>query len=121
MALSKRVPEVKFENVTLGDVIAFLQDLTGLNYYVDWKAAETVGIQRDVPITLRLKDVPAGEILRLVLREASPEMRYQIESGIVVISPNPPQPVAVIKAYNVEDLTISDASFAPTRKTSRNL
>ena len=48
--------------------------------------------------------------MRLALREASPEMHYQIESGIVVISPNPQQPVAVInKQKLVQGETISGA------------
>jgi len=34
----------------------------------------------------------------------------------VVISPAPPQPVAVIKGYNVDDLCFSDATFATRRK-----
>ena len=62
--------------------------------------------------------MPAGEVLRLALREASPEMHYQIESGIVVISPNPQQPVAVIKAYNVDDLTRqNDAQLMRSKET----
>jgi hypothetical protein len=104
-ALRKTLPEVKFENVVLADAIAFIRDVTELNIYVDWKAAEAAGIARDMPISLRLRGVPAGEVLRLMLRETSPDMRYRIESGIVVISPVVPQPVALIKAYNVEDLT----------------
>jgi len=104
-ALRAAMPAVDFQQVALADAIAFIQDVTKLNIYVDWKAAEGSGIARDVPITLRLRNVPAGEVLRLALREASPEMRYQVESGIVVISPVTPQPVAVIKAYNVDDLT----------------
>jgi len=104
-ALRRYLPEVNFQQVALSDAIAFLQDVTGLNIYVDWKAAENAGIARDVQISLRLKNVQAAEVFRLILREASPELRYQIESGIVVISPITPDPVAVIKAYNVDDLT----------------
>jgi beta-lactamase regulating signal transducer with metallopeptidase domain len=114
--LRKPLPEVKFDSVALGDAIAFLRDVTQLNIYVDWKMTEASGIARDVPISIHLRNVPAGEVLRLALREASPEMRYQVESGIVVISPSAPQPVAVIKAYNVDDLCYSDASFATRRK-----
>src|SRR5207245_5180459 len=40
------------------------------------------------------------------------------ESGIVVISPNPEQPVAVIKAYNVDDLTRqNDAQLMRSKET----
>jgi beta-lactamase regulating signal transducer with metallopeptidase domain len=108
-ALMRKVPEVKFDQVALADVMSFMQDITTLNIYVDWKAMEAAGIERNVTISLQLKNVPAGEVLRLVLREASPSLRYDIESGIVVISPNPRQPVALIKAYNVEDLTIDNS------------
>lgn len=115
-ALRRTLPEVKFENVILKDVIAFLQDVTELNIYVDWKNMEASGIAQDTSVSLRLRNVPAGEVLRLVLREASPQVRYQIESGIVVISTAVSQPVAVIKAYNVDDLCYSDATFAFRRK-----
>jgi len=117
-ALRKVVSDVKFEQVAIGDAIDYLRDVTQLNIYVDWKATEGTGIPRDAQISLRLKNVPAGEVLRLALRETSPELHYQIESGIVVISPSPQQPVAVIKAYNVEDLTRqSDAQFIRSRET----
>ena len=117
-ALRRNVPDVKFEQVALGDALEFLRDVTELNIYVDWKTAEAAGIGKDTPIALRLKNVPAGEVLRLVLRQASVELHYQIESGIVVISPAAPDPVAVIKAYNVEDLTRErDAQFTRSRET----
>ncbi|HEV8378470.1 MAG TPA: M56 family metallopeptidase [Tepidisphaeraceae bacterium] len=116
-ALRRPMPEVNFQQVALADAIAFIQDVTALNIYVDWKAAEGFNVAKDMPITLKLRNVPAGEVLRLVLREASPEMRYQIESGIVVISPLAPQPVALIKAYNVDDLTRqNDAQLLQSRQ-----
>jgi hypothetical protein len=112
------LPDVKFEQVTLKDAIDFLRDVTELNIYVDWKAGENAGITRDVPVSLRLRNVPAGEVLRLLLREAAPEMHYRIESGIVVISPVAAQPVAMIKAYNVDDLTRqSDALMTRSLET----
>lgn len=103
--LRKPLPEVKFENVTLKDALAFIQDVTELNIYIDWKNLEGAGIPQDVPLSLRLRNVPAGEVLRLMLAQVTPELRYRIETGIVVISTSIPEPVAVIKAYNVEDLT----------------
>jgi beta-lactamase regulating signal transducer with metallopeptidase domain len=115
-ALARRLPDVKLENVTFNDAITYLQDVTGLNFYVDWRAAEASGITKETPITLHLKNVAVSEVLRLVLREASTEMHYQIEGGILVISPLPIEPVAVIKAYNVEDLSISDSVIASSRK-----
>src|SRR5207249_8348149 len=74
-ALRRPLPEVNFQQVALSDAIAFLQDVSALDIYVDWKAAEAAGITRDVQITLRLKNVPGVEVLRLTLREASPELR----------------------------------------------
>ena len=102
---AKDTPEVKFDNVALKDALAFIGDVTELNIHVDWRTLEGAGIGQDTAIGLRLGNVPAGEVLRLMLREVSPELRYRIETGIVVISTVVPEPVAVIKAYNVEDLT----------------
>ncbi|HEV8293456.1 MAG TPA: M56 family metallopeptidase, partial [Tepidisphaeraceae bacterium] len=93
-ALRRPLPEVKFENVTLKDAIDFIRDVTELNIYMDWKAAEAAGIAPDLAITLRLRNVPGSEVLRLMLREASPDLRYRIESGIVVVSTVVPDPVA---------------------------
>jgi beta-lactamase regulating signal transducer with metallopeptidase domain len=116
--LRRKLPEIKFQELPLAEAIAFIQDVTGLNIYTDWRAIEGhLGAGRDLQITLKLKDVPASEVLRLVLREAAPELRYEVQSGIVIISPNPSQPVAIIKAYAVDDLTRDIRHFKKYQKT----
>src|SRR5438045_6578266 len=42
--LRKNLPEVKFEQVSLSDAIAFIRDVTELNIYVDGKIAENNGM-----------------------------------------------------------------------------
>src|SRR5690242_11185408 len=45
-ALNTRLPETKLSNVRLSDAIEFLQDASGTNIHVNWRALETVNITR---------------------------------------------------------------------------
>lgn len=55
--LSRKLPEVKFDQIPLGEVVDFFRDTLGVNVFVNWRALEAAGIARDEPVTMRLKDV----------------------------------------------------------------
>jgi len=108
--LRKVMPEVKLENTAISDVLDYFRDATGANMFVDWRSLEAAGIDRNAPVTLRLHEVPASDILRLALKCVSPSIVYEIENGIVIVhDPNnegvgPAPQVAVTRAYDVSDL-----------------
>src|SRR5689334_16479502 len=46
-ALGAKLPETKWSNVRLEDAIEFLQEASGANIHVNWRALETVNITRE--------------------------------------------------------------------------
>ena len=65
--LEKQLPEIRFQEVALTDVIDFLRDTTQANIFVNWKALEVAGIDRSAPVSTRLKNVKFSKVLRTIL------------------------------------------------------
>ena len=88
-ALSRRLPEVRFDAAAISDVIDFVRDVTGINILVNWRALEAAGLERSMPVTLRLKDVTLDQTFRMLEREAggdSVRLGHAIEHGVLVFS-----------------------------------
>jgi hypothetical protein len=66
-ALARRMPEVRFDVVGLGDVIEFFSDVCGVMFYVDWASLNAAGVDRDAPVTLRLYNTRVGDAIEAVL------------------------------------------------------
>jgi hypothetical protein len=87
--LNKRLPEVKFDNVALADVIDFLRDVTGANVHVDWRSFEAAGIDKNAQVSLRLRNVKFSTVLDTVLSEfTTPERKvsYKLLDNIILIA-----------------------------------
>ena len=67
--LKLRVDAINWEDQTLGNVVEWLESLAPVNVVVSWHALETVGIDRDTPVTLRLRGVTVASILTAVLEQ----------------------------------------------------
>ncbi len=83
-----RLP-VDFDRNTFEQVIGFMQQVTGLNVYVDWKALEFIGVDRQDEVSLRLADVSAATTLDRILEQVGDDVdrpQWAIQDGIVTIS-----------------------------------
>lgn len=60
------LPEVRFTGTRFGDVIAFLQDVTGATFQVDWPALTATGVTPDSPVTAHLRDIKLSKALKLI-------------------------------------------------------
>jgi bla regulator protein BlaR1 len=108
-ALKKVLADIHFDNIPLSDVVDYLRDAAATNIFVDWKVLEIASYARDVPVSLRLKNVPASEALRLALRNVGPDVSYSIENGIVVVGISDTHQTGVsIKAYDIGELVAGD-------------
>lgn len=67
--LKTRIDAIDWEDRTFGDVIEWLEGLAPVNVVVSWRELEAVGIDRDTPVTLRLRDATAASILTTVLEQ----------------------------------------------------
>jgi hypothetical protein len=68
---NRTMGEFKFDANSLTDVLENLTDQMGIKIDPDWAGMDKLGIARDVPVTLRLRDVPFTSVLTLILFENS--------------------------------------------------
>ncbi|MEX2213452.1 MAG: hypothetical protein WD768_04950 [Phycisphaeraceae bacterium] len=83
--------DVKFEQNKLVNVMDFMRNTTGVNFFTDWAALEAAGIEQDVLITLDLKQVPADQIIKLVIARAGSgtsvePLAWDVIDGTVMVS-----------------------------------
>lgn len=108
--LAKQLPELRFDGVPFVDVIEFLRDTTQANIFVNWSAIEGAGIDKNTPITTRLKNVRFSKVLGLVLESAGGgiiRLGYTIDDGVITISTQEDLARNVsIRNYDIRDLLV---------------
>ncbi len=120
VALRLREPvPVNFEANKLGHVLDYLRNTSGVSFSVNWPVLEAAGIERDMPITLKLGSIPAEEALGMVLKEASAAnefepVEFNIVNGVVAITTQrEASKNADVRVYDVRDLIV--AGMTPER------
>lgn len=90
-ALGRRLPEVTFDQVAIGDVLDFLRDVTAAKFEVEWDALKEVGVDRTRPISVRARDVTLAQALRLILDDAWAEkaIGFTVKDGVIKIGRTP--------------------------------
>jgi hypothetical protein len=87
--LGQVLPEVRLDNIGLEAAINQLRDATRANLVVDWLQLENAGIDRALPVTLHVWDVPLSKVLDLLLGAAGGDtvrLGYRAEDGVVHIT-----------------------------------
>jgi hypothetical protein len=86
--LERRLPEVNFDGAAFVDVVDFLRDITGTNIVVDWRALEDAGIDRNAPISVRLKNVSFQNALQTILftLDAQKRVAFTANPDVLTIS-----------------------------------
>jgi hypothetical protein len=89
--LDRILPELRFDAIGMSDVVDFLRDITGANIYVNWRALEAAGIDRNSPVTMRLRDIRFSQALGQLCRDVSGDgkgakVEYAMEDRVLVIS-----------------------------------
>jgi hypothetical protein len=106
--LDRVVPGINFTGVTFQDAIEFIRDVTGANIFVNWRAIETAGIDRNSPVNMKLRNVKLSRVLSLVLTEASSNkstLNWQLDDGVIMISTvEDLGRRTIIRVYDIRDL-----------------
>ncbi len=123
--LEKQLPEIRFQEVALTDVIDFLRDTTQANIFVNWKALEVAGIDRSAPVSTRLKNVKFSKVLRTILESvgggATSQLGYTVDEGVITISTNEDLARNVeTRTYDIRDLIIQIPDFNGAPEFSLN-
>jgi hypothetical protein len=104
--LDARIENFEVVEGRLEGVVAYVADVSGLDVTVDWKA---VGNLRDAPVTVRLKDVTAGEALRASFESAAPgrELSYEFSPDrLRVTTRAEAERDLVARVYDVRDIVL---------------
>ena len=92
----------------LHEVLDVIESRANTVFFVDWPTLENAGVDRTLPITLQLGNVPLYVVLDRVLEQASldgEELAYDIQDGILEISTRDAlQERTVLEVYNITDL-----------------
>lgn len=113
-SLSQKVPNFSLEETPLEDAINFLQNLTGVSFFVDWQRLEMAGVDRGTPITLQLKGTSARKTLNLVLDSASPmePLTFYVDGGVIHITTlEHADSEMIVRVYDVRDLLVVVPDF----------
>ncbi len=89
--LDKKI-SLNSDNLAFDGFIDFIRESTGVDIDVNWSALELVGIDQDSLVSVSLKEVPAEQLLRLVLEQVSADAfdddkaGFTVRDGVVVVS-----------------------------------
>ncbi|MCH2160865.1 MAG: hypothetical protein MK085_03215, partial [Phycisphaerales bacterium] len=99
---------VNFKNNSFEQVIDYMENVTGLEIYPDWKALDLIGIRADTEVDLQLGQITADAALKRVLEQVGDELdrpEFAVEDGVVVISSDEAlRKKTVTIVYDIRDL-----------------
>ncbi|MBL9147885.1 MAG: hypothetical protein JNM94_04255 [Phycisphaerae bacterium] len=109
MANLQKTINVNFNNNQVEQVLAYMKEVTNVDFYPDWKGLEGVDVTKDTSVTLQLDNVPAEVALKRILEQIGESdtdgPQYSIEDGVVIISSKDAlaKKTAVV-VYDIRDL-----------------
>lgn len=115
LALGRTIDEISCEDTPLEQVIKELRKRLGINIRVQWRELKDLGVDKDAPVRLKLKGVPARRLLQLALRDvgADADCRFELRDGVVVVSTSYRMGSELsLRTYSVRDLTGGAAQAA---------
>lgn len=119
--LDRKLPEVRIENLPFSKAIDELRARSGGNIFVNWKALEMAGVDRNAPINLRLYNIKVSKALDIVLDSvATPKVRlgYTIDEGVISVSTDEDLSKNVLtRVYDIRDLLVDVPDYDPAAAT----
>ena len=107
--LASRKVTLNFPDTPFGEVINFLQDITGLNITV----SPTVDAE-DITVSLRLREIPLKDALKIILEQTELAMTFQNET-LMITPPDEARGDYYLEIYDVQDLLSRISDFPGDR------
>lgn len=108
--LSARLSRVEFEEAPLELVFEQLGQYLGISVVVQWHMLEAEGVERDTPITMRVRNLRFSQILWLVMNEASSDVKlgYRATPNLLIVTTKADiERDMVVQVYDVRDLIVT--------------
>jgi hypothetical protein len=106
--MNQRIPEVRFVEQPFEQVVEWLADFTEINIVVRWQQLADMGIQRDRPISMQVRNLRLSQVLWLLLNETGGSdvtLAYRASGNLLVISTEEDLGRELItRVYDVSDL-----------------
>jgi hypothetical protein len=115
VALTRKLPELRFTQIPLGDAIDQVRESTGANIHVNWRALELLNVTREMPVSMNLRDVTARRALKALLDETGVGdfLTYYVDEGVIEITTKEIADNKMFtRVYPVEDLVVEVPNFA---------
>lgn len=113
--LDRQLPELTFDAVGFSDVVDFLRDVSGANLFVNWKSLEAAGIDRNTPVTARLRNIKFSKALSIILDSVGggqTKLGYTVDEGVITISTlDDLSKNVAVRVYDIRDLIIDVPDF----------
>ncbi len=106
----RRTVTLSPNKVPLGTIVDTLSQQCHINFFVNWRALQTAGLDRNTPVSLNVRDVPAYRALHLTLETISEDtahLGYTVYAGTVTVSTQEDlnsEKYQLVKIYDVRDL-----------------
>ena len=114
-SLDKRLPEINFTGQGLADVVDFFRDVSGANIFVNWRALEAAGINKDAAVNAHLKDIRFSKALQTVLDNTgggNVKLTYATGDGVLTITTGDDLARSVVtRVYDIRDLLVEVPDF----------
>lgn len=121
--LGDTVDPVQIEEIPAKRVLEWWSDTTQIPLIINWTALESEGIDPEQLITLKLRRVPAGKLLSLLMSEISQvtTLMYQVTPWYVrIMTKEQANRQSVVRIYDIRDLLHEVPDFTNAPKLDLN-
>lgn len=105
--LNDIIDKVTIKDAAAKDAFEWWSNTTGIKLLINWTAMEKDGVDPSQRVNLDLTDLPAGQALALIMRQASPEQDLVYEGTpwyVEVMTKKQANARPVLKTYSLGDL-----------------
>ncbi len=113
---------LKFTEQPLSEVLAYYQEITRVNMYINWGALQTEGIKKTSPVTLTMNQVTIPQALDLTMKEINgtrgelKKIYWVLDGGVLTISSGTQLNTTMrSRVYDIADLLKTQPDFEGTR------
>lgn len=101
------IDPVRIDNATAKEAFSWWSQTTGIPLVIDWSSLERAGVMADTPIHLSLNSVPAGQVLSLIMQQASLDHSLIFEKTpwcIRILTKDQANKELILRMYDVGDM-----------------